>query len=339
MNATKKSGILQGLMMMPGERYEIIVDLADPVWQGLLAAKGVTFPLNLVLRNTAPTVDGNPKASTDGRIMQFRVSANAPVDTSYDPASGIQIRSGAPIVRLPGTPGGPAITAANVQLTRELTLNEVMGAGAPLEALVNNSKWNGLRPDGTPIPGSVLVNGLWLTELPNEGDTEVWEFVNLTADAHPIHLHGVQFQIMNREVFDLKGFNAAYAAAFTNATGVIDPMTGLPYPDGVYIPGYGPPLGYGPSAASGGKYGGNPNVAPFLSGVVMPPLSYEAGWKDTAIMPPGMVTRIVVRFGPQDVPVGTPSNFTFDPSAGAISKRIQRGVTTPPSTRPGTLCE
>ncbi len=295
-----KAGVQKSLMMMPGERYEIIVDFADPVWKGLLAAKGVTFPLNLILRNTAPTVDGNPKASTEGRIMQFRVSANAPADTSYDPASGIPIRSGGQTIkRLVNTATGtPAVTPDK---TRELVLVEIAGPGGPLEVLVNNTKWDGLRSDGTTtIPDSTLVLGNWLTELPTEGDTEVWEIVNTTADAHPIHLHAVQFQILNRQAFDPEAFGEAYEAAF---------------PGGDFIPAYGPPLGYGPSQASDFKYGGNPDVTPYLLGLPIPQLAHEAGWKDTVIMPSGSVTRIAVRFAPQDVPVGTVGSFTFNPSA------------------------
>jgi FtsP/CotA-like multicopper oxidase with cupredoxin domain len=295
-----KAGLQKSLMMMPGERYEIIVDFADPVWlNAITTAYGgaVPNPLNLILRNTAPTVLGNPRSNTEGRIMQFRVSANAPIDTSYNPASGTPIRTGAQtIVRLPGTPGGPAISATNVQVTRQLTLNEVPGVGGPLEALVNNSKWMGLRPDGSPIDDSTLVNGNWLTELPDEGDIEIWEIINLTMDSHPIHLHGVQFQLVDRQAIDMKNYMITYDAAF---------------PGGVYIPGYGPPLNY---------FGGNPralggNPDPVLAGAPIPPLSYEAGWKDTVIMHPGEKTRIAVRIGPQDVPLGTVASFAFDPSA------------------------
>jgi FtsP/CotA-like multicopper oxidase with cupredoxin domain len=307
-NATGKqvmAGIQRSLMMMPGERYEIIVDFADPTWVNAITAAykamkmAVPNPVNLILRNIAPTVDGNPIASFDGRIMQFRVSANAPADTSYNPASGIPIRSGGQTIkRLVNTAtGAPAVTPDK---TRELTLVEIVGPGGPLEVLVNNTKWNGIRPDGTTIPGSKLVLGNWHTELPNEGETEVWEIVNTTADAHPIHLHGVQLQILNRQVFDTAAFGAAYAAAF---------------PGGGFIPGYGPPLSYDPSLASGFKYGGNPDVTPFLLGLPAPQLAHEAGWKDTVIMPSGSVTRIAVRFAPQDVPVGTVGSFTFNPSA------------------------
>ena len=48
-----------------------------------------------------------------------------------------------------------------------------------------------------PIPGFTLDPRTRpdLSELPKEGETELWEIVNLTADAHPIHLHLVQFQL------------------------------------------------------------------------------------------------------------------------------------------------
>jgi spore coat protein A len=307
--AQVNAGVQKSLLMMPGERYEIIVDFNDPVWMALLP-NSATFPLNLVLRNTAPTVDGNPKASTEGRIMQFRVSTYAPeVDYGYNPASGTPIRTGTndpdfdnqKIVRLVDPATGTLAAGVTADVTRELTLNEVVGAGGPLEVLVNNSKWNGLRPDGvTPIPGSTFVLGNYLTELPMEGDTEVWEIVNTTADSHPIHLHGLQFQLMNRQPYDTKGFDAAYAAAF---------------PGGAYIPGYGPPSDYNtPNAA--GAVGGNPDITPFLLGVAAPPLSYEAGWKDTVIMHPGEVSRIAVRIAPQDKAIDAADLYwTYQPNA------------------------
>jgi spore coat protein A len=293
-----KAGVPKSLLMMPGERYGIIVDFADPTWLAAITAAyggAVPNPLNLVLRNTAPTVNGNPKASTEGRLMQFRVSATAPTDTSYNPASGTPIRSGGQqIVRLVNPATGVLANGVTADVTRELTLVEIAGPGGPLEVLVNNTKWNGLRPDGvTPIPGSTLVLGNYLTELPTEGTTEVWEIVNTTVDSHPIHLHGLQFQLMNRQAYNTNaktGFLTAYANAF---------------PGGVFIPGYGPPLPYdGSDTLSNGKLGGNPDISPFLKGVAATPLSYEAGWKDTVIARPGEVTRIAVRIAPQDKAIG-----------------------------------
>ena len=38
-----------------------------------------------------------------------------------------------------------------------------------------------------------------VTENPGLGDTEVWEFYNVTADAHPMHVHEVAFEVVNRQ--------------------------------------------------------------------------------------------------------------------------------------------
>jgi FtsP/CotA-like multicopper oxidase with cupredoxin domain len=77
------------------------------------------------------------------------------------------------------------------------------GEGVPL-------KWTDTSGVSTPVQVTlesgaiVTVN---VTETPTEGDTEVWEFYNFTADAHPIHLHLVRFEVINRETFsgDVRG--------------------------------------------------------------------------------------------------------------------------------------
>ncbi len=53
----------------------------------------------------------------------------------------------------------------------------------------------------------MLLNGKhWhepVTEQPRLNTTEIWEFVNLTEDTHPMHLHLVRFQILDRRQFDV----------------------------------------------------------------------------------------------------------------------------------------
>jgi len=38
-----------------------------------------------------------------------------------------------------------------------------------------------------------------VTENPAVGATEVWEFYNTTVDAHPMHVHEVIFEVLNRQ--------------------------------------------------------------------------------------------------------------------------------------------
>jgi FtsP/CotA-like multicopper oxidase with cupredoxin domain len=153
------------------------------------------------------------------------------------------------------------LTAGPVK--RALTLNEDMGDDGPLAMFVNNTMWD-MMP----------------TEDVQVGDTEVWEIINLTADTHPIHLHLFQFQLLNRQAFSVSRYLRVYGM----------PMAGM-----------GPPLDYDvPTAATGFKLGGNPDVTPFLQGPAKAPDPNETGWKDTFRMNPGEVTRIIVRAAPQD---------------------------------------
>jgi spore coat protein A len=298
------SNHLQKLLLMPGQRADVIVDFA-----------GMTPGTRLILRNIAKTpypagdtVDG----VTLGRVMQFRVIAGGGVDTSYDPSGGGALR--APMVRLVDPVAGTLAPGVVVQKKRQLTLNEVIEGsstvdgvsfeGGPEEVLVNNTMWSGLdqngnvRPDFTPITVGNITTGY--SELPKEGETEVWEIINTTADAHPIHLHLAQFQIMNRQAFDVRRYFAAYTAAY----------------GGTIVDGFGPPHDYNILNADG-AVGGNPAVGPFLRGPARPPEANEAGWKDTVTMLPGQVTRSVVRWAPQSLPATTPAEsafYAFDPN-------------------------
>ncbi len=313
------------LLMMPGERYEVLVDFG-----------ALSEGTRLVLRNTAanPFPDGDaPEEDADGRIVQFRVGCGAggcPADLSFDPAGGTPLRTGTQAIRRLADPvSGSLAAGTRVDATRQLTLNEVVKdestvvnpvtgelieyEGGPLEVLLNNSELLGMhqRAQDDFVTVSLGNLSLGIQERPREGTTEVWEFVNLTADAHPIHLHLIQFQVLNRQPFDLEAYEETYAAAFPAVPGRPE-CTG-----GVYCPEYGPPLDY--RAGNPRALGGNPDVVPFLMGPAAPPEAWEAGWKDTVIVPPGAVTRLVARWAPVNLPVDTPSPdlyFAFDPSAG-----------------------
>jgi FtsP/CotA-like multicopper oxidase with cupredoxin domain len=292
----------QKLILAPGERADIIID-----FNGF--ANG-----SFIVRNSgrAPYPKGAPvNGSTTARIMKFVVgpTVSAGSDPSYNPATLAPLR--APLFKLANFATGLPAAGITVAQTRQLTLNEVMGPLGPAEILVNNSKW-----DGRHSPNAMSADDMtgFRSEMPVEGTTEIWKIINLTADAHPIHLHLVQFQLLTRQAFNLSKYVKAYNAAFPVVNNWHDPMMGMMmnFPGKVYVPGYGPPLPYGSTAAAG-YVGGNPDVTAFLQGPARPALPNENGWKDTFIMYPGEVTTVIVRFAPQD---GAKTTFAFDPSKG-----------------------
>jgi len=267
------------LIIAPGERADVIIDFTN-------SPAGAVWTMRNSGRAPYPK-GGPPMGSTMARIMQFVVNGQlVGADNSQVPAS---LRA-TPLVKLTNFAGTVNGTPA---LIRQLTLNEVMGAGGPLEVLVNNTKWDGNGP----------APGLGVTETPTEGTTEVWQIINITADAHPIHLHLVQFQLVSRQAFNVNKYSKKYNASFTG---------------GAFIGGGGPPLNYS-TANSDGAIGGNPGITPYLQGMVKPANPNERGWKDTFIMYPGEVTTVAVRFAPTDMPLSTPQDdllFGFDPSKG-----------------------
>jgi spore coat protein A len=110
-------------------------------------------------------------ASDAFALLQFRVGERPVRDPSEMP------RSLASLERL--------AESAAVQ-TRRLTLDESQNLVAESTGmLLNKTPWH--------MP---------ITEKPVLGTTEIWEIVNLTDDTHPIHLHLVRFQILDRRRFD-----------------------------------------------------------------------------------------------------------------------------------------
>ena len=74
------------------------------------------------------------------------------------------------------------------------------------------------RPsDGYVIIG-LLGNARWhepITEDPKAGSTEIWSFINTTGDVHPLHVHLVQFQVLNRQTFDVQTYQQTGKLVFT----------------------------------------------------------------------------------------------------------------------------
>lgn len=121
-----------------------------------------------------------------------------------------------------------------------------------------------LRPQlGIYDPSAGMMNGslLWdepITENPGLNDIEVWEIYNTTMDAHPMHLHLVSYQILGRY----------------SHSGMAEMM------------------GYDHHGMGSKLVMMDPGPLTHLGG----PLPHENGWKDTGIVPPDQMMRIVAKF-------------------------------------------
>jgi FtsP/CotA-like multicopper oxidase with cupredoxin domain len=179
------------LLMAPAERADIIVDFTNvAVGPHVLGNLGPDEPFG----GGAPGVDFDPADSgSTGQVLEFRVVPATVPDLSTPPG----------FLVLPALAPLPAES-----VTRRLALIEVMGMGmdaagthleGPVEALL-----------GTLDENNRVVRDYWMnpvTENPAIGSTEVWELYNTTGDAHPMHVHEVTFEVVNREglVFDDNG--------------------------------------------------------------------------------------------------------------------------------------
>ena len=230
------------LLMAPAERADLIVDFtAVPIGSHVLTNVGPDAPFG----GGVPGTDFDPAdPQTTGRVMQFRVVAAAAPDPSTPAA----------FLTLPPRPSLPAAT-----VRRPLALIEHMSSRpghSPIAAMLGDVA-------GDPTTGWVATRArMWMdpiTQNPALGATEVWEFYNTTADAHPIHVHEVAFEVVDRQAIE------------------------------VYVP---------PMEDHGGMTMAHPapmvRVAP--GSTPRPPEPTETNVKDTVIAYPGEVTRIKATF-------------------------------------------
>jgi len=158
------------LLLSTGERADIIVDFD-------------LFPLNttITLRNDAatPFPMGTPvdDLAVTSKIMQFRVSANAASTTN----------NGA----TPANPRAKVSLAASTN-TRYLDLQEGTDGKLVFDPFTGTTSQRlKLRLNGLDFNAPI-------TELPALSSTEDWVIINDTVDMHPIHLHLVAFEVLEK---------------------------------------------------------------------------------------------------------------------------------------------
>ena len=166
---------VKSLMLAPAERLDVIIDFSN------MEGKSI------ILKNNAPThfPIGDPvNPETTGIVMEFRVTKPLSViDTStipvyMGPIKWLQVNS--------------------VRKQRFLELSEEKDQYGRSLFLLDKKMWD------DPI-----------SENPRLGSIEIWNFINTNDDDHPIHVHLVQFQIIERRAFDVDNYKKTKQVRFT----------------------------------------------------------------------------------------------------------------------------
>jgi len=189
---------LKRLLIAPAERADVLIDFSK-----------VKRGTRIVLRNLGPDEPfGGGEVGEDfeiadpgttGQVMQFRVRTKTSRDRSARP-SRLGLRA------IKALPRGAVV--------RNVSLNELDSATVDVSEdtdgnLVFDPAGDDFGPQSAALGTWTSAGGpepkLWMddvTENPAVGAVESWNLRNFTMDAHPIHIHLVQFRVIKRVVTD-----------------------------------------------------------------------------------------------------------------------------------------
>ncbi|MBK7553730.1 MAG: multicopper oxidase domain-containing protein [Flavobacteriales bacterium] len=169
---------LNRLQLMPGERAELLVDLGGQQGQSFqLMSYGSELPDDIIgaeqVGNGMATLDGydlNALNGADFALVTFAVGAPTGDGTLVVPTALVPTN---------------AFNTADVDVTRPFNIEpESMGAMQMIEGPFE-------------INGALMDMDV-INEVVQLGSTEIWEFINNTMVGHPIHIHDIQFNILDR---------------------------------------------------------------------------------------------------------------------------------------------
>jgi FtsP/CotA-like multicopper oxidase with cupredoxin domain len=291
------------------ERIDILVDFSN-----------LPPGTKVVMTNDAiaPNPGGDPADANTGVVMQFTVQNTQAVHPNPLPATLITIPTLTPTPNI----GNPKLFTLNEQESPDTALFP----GNPLHVLI----------DGRAFHEDV-------TEIPRAGTTEEWYIQNLTQDAHPIHIHLVEFQLEDRQAIDanrmlayFEKLNGPNSALPLNHPPIrINVETPVQFcdpanpnnPDGTPTDPSDPTCVLGARDfqfdTQNGALGTTDDFTePGVPSTAIPASQFpgEDGWKDVILAPPFVVTRVLIRLALQntnDANLKPGQNvFPFDPTAG-----------------------
>ncbi|MBK8615457.1 MAG: multicopper oxidase domain-containing protein [Flavobacteriales bacterium] len=169
---------LTRLQLLPGERVELLLDLTAMQGQAMqLMAYNSELPDNIIgaaeVGNGMATLDGyndNALNGADFQLVSFTVSASLTNGTFQLPTTLVPVN---------------VIPEMDADVTRTFLLEPQLMS--PMEMIEGPFTINGALMDMDSINVVVPL-----------GSTEVWSFTNNTMVGHPIHIHDIQFNILDR---------------------------------------------------------------------------------------------------------------------------------------------
>lgn len=263
------------VLLAPGDRVELVFDFSN-----LSAGDTVT------LLNSGPLFEPFKGVTADGQLM-----GGAEAATPDDPVGNIMqftVMSSITPFHAQLFQGGSAVSlaASFVNITTDLDGNGIADAASNVRDL---GLFEGLEQFGrvTPMLGKAEAGTITahdedvgadfgplsydapITERPLLGSTEQWNIFNFTADTHPVHLHLVQYQAVEKHEIFFQD---------EDENGIPDDTTG----DGLISYGVGSTSDY--------------STADIWIGDLIPLRPEETGWQDTVAVDPGTMMSIVATF-------------------------------------------
>ena len=254
---------LKDILLGNAERADVIVDFKGMEGKEIYLSNDAMTPfdpsqppLNPDGDDPNPVLDGTSTPAVNVmQLMKFKVKSSVVADTTVIPAKLVS---------------GNSVSLSSVKVKRQITLVEqpyiVDGTDTGFsKVLLNKREFVVLN---APAGGGGII-----TETPQMGTAEIWQFINMTPDTHPMHIHHTTFYVLNRQKLALNpDFNENTDPEFKRYLYGLDGDGNQISIIGDIDPKYLVP---------------NSNVGP---------LANETGFKDTVKANPGEVTRVLLKF-------------------------------------------
>lgn len=183
----KESTSVTQLLMAPADRWDIVVDFSKVPYGSRVIMENIAgdAPFSGTLVGDTDFDEGDlfENRQTD-RIMAFDINQElSDVEDNFHP-SMIESYKG---------------NSNSVDKVRKLGLFEGKDEFGRLQPMLGTAE-SALDMEGNLVQGTLSWHAP-ITENPKLGTTEIWEIYNNTEDAHPIHVHLVSFEILDRQEF------------------------------------------------------------------------------------------------------------------------------------------